>query len=497
MKQRGLLRNSISLIGATIVVISLGNIIFLFLVDLSEARPKPYLGIIYIALPLVAILGLLVVLAGMIRERRRRRKLAPEEISPYPSIDLNNPRHRRAFGIVATFTFVFLLLSAFGSYRAYELTDSVGFCGQACHKVMEPEFTAYQISPHARVGCTECHVGPGAPSFIKAKLSGVRRAWGAITDTHSRPIPSPVHNLRPAGETCGQCHWPEKFFGNQLKTITHFAYDEENTPRQTRLLMKVGGGGPGSGLTMGIHWHMNLGNEIDYISTDDKHEVIPWVRLKDAQGRITEYLAQDSSLSRQEIDGALKRRMDCMDCHNRSAHTFLSPDRAVDEALLAGRLDGSLPYIKQQSVEVLTKSYSTAGEAMDTIAAALDEYYRTNYAELYAAKQDVIRSNIAEVQNIHKRNFFPYMRVNWETYPDHIGHYYSTGCFRCHDGQHVSKDSKVIRKDCSICHTVLDQTEGAAPIMAGNGRQFQHSIDLGDLTQVSCVDCHSGASTSQ
>jgi hypothetical protein len=497
MRQRGLLRNSISLIGGAIVVISLANIIFLFLVDLSEERPRPYLGIFYIILPGITVIGLLIALAGMIRERRRRRRLAPEEIAPYPSIDLNNPRHRRLFGVVATFTFAFLLLSSFGSYRAYELTGSVTFCGQACHQVMEPEFTAYQISPHARVGCTECHVGPGAPSFIRSKLSGVRRAWGAITDTHSRPIPSPVHTLRPAGETCGQCHWPEKFFGNQLKTITHFAYDEENTPRQTRLLMKIGGGGPTLGLTMGIHWHMNLANEIDYISTDDKHEVIPWVRLKNAEGRVTEYVVQDSPLTQEEIDRAFKRRMDCMDCHNRSAHTFLSPDRAVDDALLAGRLDRSLPYIKQQAVDVLTKSYSTTGEAMDTIAATIDEYYRTNYGEAHAARQDLIRSAINEVQSIYRRNFFPYMRVSWQTYPDHIGHYYSAGCFRCHDGQHVSKEGKVIRKDCAICHTVLDQTEGAAPIMAGNGRQFQHSIDLGDLTQVSCVDCHAGGGASQ
>ena len=40
--------------------------------------------------------------------------------------------------------------SAFGSYRAYEYTDSVAFCGTLCHGVMQPEYAAYQNSPHAR-----------------------------------------------------------------------------------------------------------------------------------------------------------------------------------------------------------------------------------------------------------------------------------------------------------------------------------------------------------
>ncbi len=495
MNQRGpgLLRNAISLVGAAFVLVSLANIIFLFLLDMLGVRAKPYLGIFaYMVFPAILILGLLIVPIGMLFERRRRRRRVPSEIPPYPRIDLNDPRHRGTFAFFMGFTLFFLLLSTLGSYQAYQFTDSVTFCGELCHTVMKPEFIAYQASPHARVRCVDCHVGPGATWYVRSKFSGLYQVYAVLFNKYPSPIATPIESLRPAQDTCEHCHWPEKFFGAQLKVITHFGYDEKNTPRQIRMLIKTGGGGPTTGLTTGIHWHMNIANQVWYIATDERRQVIPWVKVKDMQGRVTEYLAKEASLTPEEIARAPKRRMDCMDCHNRPTHIYVPPDRAVDEAFLAGTLDRSLPFVKQQAVEVVTKSYPSTEAAMEGIATSLDSFYLTKYPNLYARKQRAIRKAIAQVQQIFKTNIFPEMKVDWQTHPDNIGHFYFPGCFRCHGGQHVSTEGKVIRKECEICHTILGQEEGGSPMVTRKGRSFRHPVELGDLGEVTCSNCHTG-----
>src|ERR1051325_5113366 len=258
-KTPSLFRNLISLAGTAIVIAALLSIIFLFLVELSAKNENPYIGIFtYIVFPGILIFGLAVVFVGALIERRKRRRMAPDEIGAYPLIDLNDPRRRRRLLTFAGVTFVFLLVSAFGSYRAFEYTESVAFCGQACHSVMNPEYTAYLASPHARVRCVDCHVGPGAGWYVRSKLSGAYQLYSVTFKKYPRPIGSPVHNLRPAQDTCEQCHWPEKFFGAQLKFFSHYGYDEKNTLQQTRMLINVGGGSPATGHIAGIHWHMNI-----------------------------------------------------------------------------------------------------------------------------------------------------------------------------------------------------------------------------------------------
>jgi hypothetical protein len=236
---------------------------------------------------------------------------------------------------------------------------------------------------------------------------------------------------------------------------------------------------------------MNIANEITYVSTDDQRQVIPWVRSKDRTGNVTEYVAAGAKISPEEIASAPKRRMDCVDCHNRPTHIYQPPDRAVNESLLAGRLDSSLPYLKQQAVNALTKPYQSTDEAVSSIGSSLDDYYRVNYKEIYASKQDSIKAATAEVQRIFKTYFFPEMKVDWQTHTDNVGHYYSQGCFRCHDGKHVSSAGKVIRNDCNICHTVLDQSEGSVPVAIKSGA-FQHPVDLGNLADHNCTYCHRG-----
>ena len=355
----GLMRNYISLAGVALSLASLTSILLFIFIELSsDSHSNPYLGILaYIILPAFLILGLLLIVAGLLRERRRRRRLAPDEIAAYPAIDLNDPRHRRRLVAIVIGGVVFIALSLVGSYRAYEYSESVAFCGQLCHEVMHPEFIAYQASPHARVRCVECHVGSGADWYVRSKLSGAYQLYSVTFNKYPKPIPTPVHNLRPAQETCEQCHWPEKFFGVQLKTFNRYGYDENNTLRTTRMLISTGGGSDAAGLVMGIHWHMNIANEITYISSDDQRQRIPWVRLKDKAGNVTEYALAGAEPSSEEIAAAPKRRMDCVDCHNRPSHIYQPPDRAVNEAFLAGRLDPGLPYLKRQAVEVLSKTY--------------------------------------------------------------------------------------------------------------------------------------------
>ena len=380
-KMPGLYRNYISFAGTAIVVASLMCILFLFLIDLTSSTGNPYLGIFtYIIFPSFLAFGLVVIPLGMIWERRRRRKLSPEGIARFPVLDLNDPRRRRSVLAFTGLTFLFLFMSAFGSYRAYEYSESVQFCGQTCHTVMKPEFVAYQASPHARVACVECHVGPGAGWFVRSKLSGAYQLYSVAFNKYPRPIKTPVHNLRPAQETCEQCHWPEKFWGAQLKTFSHYGYDEQNTPRQTRMLIKTGGGSvPTAGVATGIHWHMNIANKITYVTLDEHRQVIPWIRVEDRAGRVTEFRATEGNqLSPAQIERMPKRRMDCVDCHNRPAHIYLPPDKAVDDALAAGRMDASLPYIKKQAVALLSQHYDTNDQALAAIDSGLNNFYRTS-----------------------------------------------------------------------------------------------------------------------
>jgi len=391
------------------------------------------------------------------------------------------------------FTILFLLLSAAGTYRAYEFTDSVQFCGQLCHTIMQPEYTTYLQSPHARVQCVQCHVGPGASWYVRSKLSGSYQVYATIFHKYPRPIPTPVANLRPAQQTCEQCHWPRKFYGAQLKVFYHYAEDDNNTPRQIRMLINTGGAQPNAGVPSGIHWHGNIENRITYIAADAQRQIIPWVQATDMQGTTTVYVAKGSSLTPGQLQKSTKHLMDCIDCHTRPSHVFTPPDRSVDQALFAGRIDRSLPFIKQQGVSALTKDYTGKDEALPRIARNITQFYQTKYPHLYAGRHASIDAAIVELQHIYQTTIFPYMKVDWRTHPDNIGHFYSPGCFRCHDGLHVSADGKVIPKDCTICHTVLGQLQSGVPLMRfEQGVPFQHPVDVGDLTQVVCSDCHTG-----
>ncbi|HZC25072.1 MAG TPA: NapC/NirT family cytochrome c [Candidatus Binatia bacterium] len=487
---RMLLRNPVSLAGVALAIVGLANIFLFVLIDLIGTKPSPYIGILaYMVSPSFFGLGLILMVVGLLLERRKK----VERTEFYPRVDLNDPAQRSAVISFLSFLVVFAVVSAAGSYKAYEFTDSVQFCGQLCHTVMNPEFTAYQLSPHARVACVDCHVGSGATWYVKSKLSGARQVFAATFNTFPRPIPTPVHNLRPAQDTCEQCHWPKKFYGGQLKVFTHYANDEKNTLRQVRMLIKTGGGDPATGAPEGIHWHMNISNRIDYVSADEKHQIIPYIHVEDQQGRITEYYAKDSTLTKDQIAKAPRHHMDCVDCHNRPTHIYVPPDSAVDQSMLAHRIDPSLPFVKQEAVTVLTASYPTTDAAVQGIAKGMEDFYEAKYPDVVKTKQFELRNAVTEVQQIFQRTTFPEMKLNWQTHPNNLGHFYFSGCFRCHDGQHVSADGKVISRDCNQCHTLMSETEGTTSLAtAAPQASFQHPVDIGDLTQANCADCHTG-----
>ena len=483
------MRNPISLIGLALAVVAFGNFLFLFFIDLTSDHPSPYVGILaYMIAPAFLVAGLALVPFGAWYDRRKRRQQPTSEVR-YWRLDFNDPSQRGAL----TSSLPSSSLSSDSAWSAATKLMSSPIpsssAGQLCHTVMAPEYTAYQLSPHARVACVDCHVGAGATWYVKSKLSGARQVFATAFKTYPRPIPTPVHNLRPAAQTCEQCHWPKKFYGAQLKVFTHYASDEKNTPRQIRMLINVGGGDPAVGAVDGIHWHMNIANEITYVATDERRQTIPYIHVKDMQGRETEYFAKDSPLTKDQIAKAEKHRMDCVDCHNRPTHIYVPPDLSVDNSLLAKRLDVSLPFLKQQAVAALAANYDTTDAAVKGIAKSIESFYETKYPAVARDKQLEVRAAVDELQKIYRNTIFPEMRVNWQTHPNNIGHYYFNGCFRCHDGQHVNADGKAVTKDCQTCHSVLSQQEGGVSTASVKDVPFQHPIDLGDMTQVNCSDC--------
>ncbi len=458
---RSLIHNWLSYAGIALAAISALLISGLIVIEANSQHSSPYLGVLtYLVLPPILITGLLLVPIGMGLENRRRRRQGEEDLHPpFPRIDLNQPRHQRLFAFWAAGTVVVLVLLGVVAYQSYEFMESTTFCGDVCHTVMQPEKTAYLDSPHARVECTACHIGPGADWWAKSKLSGAYQVLAVLTNSYPRPIDTPIRNLRPARETCEQCHWPEKFYGDKIVTHTRFLDDEKNTVQKTSFVVKTGGGSERIGVSQGVHWHMDPRNEIDYIAVDEDRQEIPWVLARTVDGSVTEYFAQAKPVGAEELKQGERRQMDCIDCHNRPTHIFFEPGEAIDRDMAVGRIDPSLPWAKKVGLDLITRQYASHEEARRVIGEEWERFYRDNYPQLYAEKTAAVQQAAAQLVDAYTRNIFPQMNVTWGTYHDNIGHQDSPGCFRCHDGKHVSSDGKVIRNDCTLCHSLPVQGE--------------------------------------
>ena len=444
-------RHPLAVFGMALTTVSAALFLFVFLADAFGLHTNPYMGIVFfLILPAVFVLGLILIPIGAWLDRRRRRAGLSVQ---WPRLDLNDSRHRAWAFFIVVKTLVNIVIVSLAAYSGVHYMDSVEFCGQVCHTVMEPEFAAYQDSPHSRVTCVGCHIGPGAPWFVRSKLSGTRQVFAVSLKTFSRPIPSPVHNLRPARETCEQCHWPEKFHGDKVRVVQDYAEDEKNTESTMTMQIHVGGGNDRLGIATGIHWHMNLANEIEYIATDDKRQVIPWVRLRDRYGNVREY--QVDGVTPEALAKGERRRLDCVDCHNRPSHRFdATADKAVNRALSMGEIPTTLPFIKREATAALKTTYPTQTAAVDAIAARLREFYRLQYSDVYMGRRQEVERAVSGTQQLYRRNIFPAMNVTWGTYPNNIGHMDFPGCFRCHDDSHKTKDGKTIGQDCALCHSM-------------------------------------------
>jgi hypothetical protein len=460
--------NPISMIGVVLVTSAAVLWVFLLPTLLKDQTSNPYLGIpAFLLLPGVFIFGLILIPIGIVLRRRiRRRQGLP--ITSIPQLSLESPQLRRLLAFVGVVSFANVVIAGQWGYSAVNYMDHAQFCGLTCHNVMKPEYTAYVNSPHARVACAECHIGPGASWFVKSKLSGVGQVFAVALNNYPRPIPVPVENLRPARETCEQCHWPARFSGDQFKVHTTYSNDEVTQPSTTVLLMKVGGHTwRGSAGIHGVHLDANA--SMVYIATGGHRQVIPQVTYTAPDGKVTVYNSTSAKATAADLAKGETRTMDCVDCHSRPTHNFQQPERAVDEAIGQGQIGAQLPYIKKEAVAVLRADYPDSDTGATKIAASLDEFYRSKYPQVYEGGAATVRSAIKAVQAIYLNNVFPEMKITWGTYPNNLGHMDFPGCFRCHDGDHVSKDGRSIPNDCNTCHDLLAVDEKNPKVLSDLG----------------------------
>jgi len=449
----------ISMLGVALVTLAGCSWLFVLPAHLRGHVDNPYIGLlIFIAIPMVFVLGLVLIPIGIaLAHRRVRESLA--------LVDDRRTGWRRVAIFFGVMTVVNVLIGSQVTYRAVSHMETVQFCGQSCH-VMQPEFSAHQLAPHQQVACTGCHVAPGASGWAKSKMAGTRQLMGVVLNDFPRPIESAMESDRlvPSAETCEECHARDKFTAPKLRVLTKFKDDEANTRTETVLMMLIGGGKYG-----GIHGvHMGPGVHMRYQAADKKRQNIPWV----------EYRNSDSGVTRTYVSGGAAPatntfEMQCVDCHNRPAHSFEVPDRAVDGAIAIGQLPSSLPFIKKMGVELIKSDYRSGEEAELKITTGLASFYREKYPELSGKRADEVRSAGQALLAIYKRNVFPDLKVNWGTYPNNLGHADYPGCFRCHDESHTTADKKTITQDCAACHQALAVEEESPEILKTLGVSFE------------------------
>lgn len=458
----------IAMLGVTLVTLAGCSWLFLLPLHMRGRVDNPYIGLlVFIAIPVVFFLGLALIPIGIVLTRRRWA-------ASLETLPDRKQAWRRAGVFFAVMTMGNILIGSQASYRAVEHMETVQFCGQSCH-VMKPEFTAHQRAPHQALSCVSCHVAPGTTGWVHSKMAGTRQLLDVIMNSYPRPIESAMESNRlvSSQETCEHCHSREKLIGERLRVIAKFKDDEANTRNETVLMMLVGGGGYG-----GIHGaHLGTGVHIGYAAADKKRQTIPWVEYRnDRSGETRTYLANGSNSD--SVSTLPRYEMQCVDCHNRPAHAFEEPGRAVDEAIASGQIPSGLPFIKKTAIELITAEYKTEAEAAQKISAGLTSFYQGKYPEVSGKRGDDIQTTGQALVAIYSRNVFPDLKVTWGTYPNNLGHAGNPGCFRCHDDSHATSGKKTITQDCGACHQALAVEETSPEILktlgiAGRIKAFQ------------------------
>ncbi len=441
-------RNPTSLVGVAVATAT--GVLFLGLLVLETLGllRNPYVGLLlFVAIPALFLVGLMLIPVGI--WRRRRRLALGGTTEDWPVIDFRMARTRLVVVTLAVLTLVNGLIVSLAAYGAVHHMESASFCGTTCHTTMEPEYAAYQVSPHARVACVACHVGPGAGALIESKVAGTRQLWQLLSNNVPTPVAAPVQSMRPARDTCETCHWAETSRGDTLRQIRDYADDKPSTETVTTLRLHVGGGRSALNTGSGIHWHMNVDNRVEYITTDGQRQTIPWMKVTDRHGRAKEYTTPGTTPA--QLAHGEHRVMDCMDCHNRPAHTFApSAERAIDGAIALGQIPRDLPFVRREAVAAVKASYASNDAALSGIDARLRQVYRAEAS----SPSDTLALTVAGVQDVYRHNVFPAMKVGWGTYPNHLGHVDTPGCFRCHDDSHKTPEGAALGQDCESCHEV-------------------------------------------
>jgi thiosulfate reductase cytochrome b subunit/fumarate reductase subunit C len=490
-----ILYNPITITGSLIAGITFFAILVMMVVELLSTSTNAYTGLVtFVALPTVLAFGVVLIIFGAFRENRRLLLHKSGKVDRLPILDLNKRKHQAALVVFTLGTVILIVSTIYGSFKAYDYMETDQFCGNVCHSVMQPEYTAYQNNVHSRVHCVKCHIGPGADWFVKSKISGSYQLLSVSFNLYSRPIKTPVHDLRPAPETCEQCHWPNQFYSQKLVDFDFFTPDEHNSHYKIQMLLKIGGGNPETSQTSGIHWKMYIQNEISYYPADFRRQIIPWVRVRNKlTGQETYYVSTDFKFKMTDSilrSGAI-RKFDCIDCHNRPAHDFKIPNNVVNSFMLAYKIDRSIPYIKNMAVQTLESNAISQDSTLQDVRRYLTDFYSRFYPNVVMENKSGLEKSIRSVAEIFSKNYFPNMRVSWRAYPNNIGHMYAKGCFRCHDGKHVSPEGKVISADCNTCHSIIMQQPPDKEAVFAKDQNFIHPGGMDKFVQSRmCPDCH-------
>ena len=434
----------IAMLGVALVTLAGFSWLFVLPANIRGHVENPYIGLlVFIAIPAVFLTGLILIPIGIALGRHR--------ITDRPAA------MRRAGIFFAIMTLANLVIASQGSYRAVEHMETVQFCGQTCH-VMKPEFTAHGFPPHQAVGCASCHIAPGATGWVRAKMAGTRQLLAVVFNNYPRPIESAMeaNKLVSSADTCEQCHTHGEASPPRLRIITEYKDDETNSRMDTVLIMLVGK----------IHQaHMGPGVQMRYVPQDKKRQNIPWVEYRNSGSGVTRTYAAAGA----NIAGLPIFEMQCVDCHNRAAHSFEDPARAIDKDIAGGQIPIGLPFVKKTGLELIKASYSSDDEAAAKIKAGLAAFYQQKYPDVSAKRGADVQAAGTALAELYGRNVFPDLKVTWGTYPNNLGHTDFPGCFRCHDDAHSTGDKKTISQDCDTCHKALAMEESSPEILKSLG----------------------------
>ncbi len=473
--------SKISVIGASLVSILLPVLAISIFFDSLGLIDNPYFGfLLYVVMTPLLTLGIVLLFVGSFFSRGREElgTFTVEYLKEQFTRPGRYARVRKFLNFTVAITLFLVFVVGIASYSSFQYTSSPSFCGQFCHDVMQPQYTAFKNSPHSTVPCVDCHLGKDADWAERSRFTGVKQLFAVATNSYPKPILSPIEHLRPGRKTCEQCHLPDKFHGSRLYTKNRFLPDEKNTKVGTAILMKVGSGDIQGNMAHGIHWHVSENQQVLYRAADHEREIITEVRQveKGKKDIIYTMAADDEEKVNPNAGGAESgelRKMDCIDCHNRPTHIFLSAEEALDQKLSANIIPPYLPFIKRQALAAIKKKYDSREVARVEISRDLQNWYSTNYPELILNNPSLFERAVQGTVQAYEENVFPKMDVEWGVYKNFLGHTDGSGCFRCHGKLQETQSGRIISSDCNLCHVILAENEEQPEII----KSLQEVID--------------------